>query len=293
MPASIVVVCPPTWIQSNPETAATNAYQQTGDDELIALAQRQFEEFLRQLMDAGIEVRQLAPPPGCPDAVFPNNWFATMPDGHLVFFPMMAPSRRAERQIEPLLDLLGGQDRWQVVHFEREEELGNYLEGTGSLVFDHQNRIGYAALSPRTTEKGVESASRVLDFEPLIFHASDAEVPVYHTNVVMSVGSDFAVICLEAIEERLALKAKLESTGKTVIDISREQMREFCGNIIELAGPVILMSDRAYSAFRPDQLEALAQGRKVIHPDISAIESMGGGSARCMVAEVFLPKAEG
>jgi len=291
MLAPAVVVCPPDWIASNPETAETNAYQQEGSAEDRALAVTQFRRFVDELETAGIQVIQLSPPPGTPDAVFPNNWFSTHGNGDLAIYPMRAVSRRQERDVAGLQRALvtAGFSPAQTLDFTDLEDENEFVEGTGSLIFDHTNRLAYACLSPRTTEFAVGTVCQALDYLPVLFRATDLDMEVYHTNVVMALGSDFAVICLEAVEDPRALIKSLEDTGKQVVEITREQMRAFCGNVIELAGPVILMSDCAYQRFRPDQLAVLNKGRQIIHPDISAIEKLGGGSARCMVAEVLLP----
>lgn len=286
--ADTVVVCAPDWIASNPETAATNAYQQTGSEGDREVAKTQYRDFVAALRLAGIEVLELDPPKHAPDAVFPNNWFSTHPDGTLTLYPMLAESRRLERQPEKLKRLLSDFLIVRELDFTgREPEA--IVEGTGSLVFDPTGHTAYAAISPRTDRDLTEEICRGLGYEAYFFESADRDLPVYHTNVVMGVGRDFAVVCLDAVEDQTPLRAHLEVAGKTVIEITREQMGEFCGNVIELAG-VVLMSDRAFHAFEPAQLEVLSRDRQIVHPDISAIEKMGGGSARCMVAEVFLPR---
>jgi hypothetical protein len=285
--AEAVVVCPPKWIQSNPDTASTNAYQSAGTDKDRDLASRQYAEFVRELRGAGIDVLELEPPEDAPDAVFPNNWFSTHADGTLAFYPMLAESRRRERQPEALRRLLASFNIVRELDYTGYEP-DRFLEGTGSIVFDPVGRTAYAALSPRTDVEVLDRVCEDLGCNPFVFEASDAEMPVYHTNVVMGVGRDFAVVCLEAVTDPTPLQAHLEVAGKDVVEINREQMRSFCGNVIELAG-LVLMSDQAFRAFEPEQLEVLSRDRRIIHPDISAIEKMGGGSARCMVAEVLLP----
>lgn len=291
-PASAVIVCPPTWIASNPETAQTNAYQHEGTEADRNLATRQFFDFTKTLREAHIEVLELNPPLEAPDAVFPNNWFSTHHDGTLALYPMLAESRRRERNLGGLSQLLekGGFAVEQLRDFTEFEKYGRNLEGTGSIVFDHTHRIAYACTSPRTHPEVLAIACASLDYQPVAFEAADAEMPIYHTNVAMAVGSDFAVVCLEAVAEPKELLTNLHVTGKTIIDITRAQMRSFCGNVIELAGPIVLMSTQAHEAFLPTQRAVLERNRSIIHADISAIERMGGGSARCMVAEIFLPK---
>jgi hypothetical protein len=293
MLASVVVVCPPTWIDSNSETASTNAYQHAGSEADRLLAQEQFRVFVCALREAGIDVLELDPPSNAPDAVFPHTGFSTQPDGTLVLYPMLAESRRQERDPAGLRQVLlsSGYRVEREVDFTALEIEGEFLEGTGSLVMDHANRHAYAALSPRTTPRALRVVCAGLGYAATEFRAEDQGMAVYHTNVVMAVGSDFAVVCREAIADPRPLDESLGSTGKKVIDISREQMRAFCGNILELAGPVVLMSSQAYAAFDPAQLAILEEGRRIVHADISAIEQLGGGSARCMVAEVFLPSA--
>jgi hypothetical protein len=287
--ARTVVVCPPTWIASNPETAATNAYQQPGTEADRALAQEQFAGFVSMLRGAGVEVLELPPVDDCPDAVFPNNWFSTHADGSVLLYPMLAESRRRERQPEALRSLLREFEIGSEVSFTQSEEVGWFLEGTGSMVFDPTGPAVYAAISPRTHEEVLDFVCAVLHVEPFLIYTCDAGMEIYHTNVVMAVGSDFAVVCQDAVSNRTALAEKLRSTGKEIIDITREQMRAFCGNVLELEAGVV-MSSRAYDAFTPEQRAVLAESRSILHSDISAIEKLGGGSTRCMLAEIFLPR---
>lgn len=287
--ARTVVVCPPTWIASNPETAATNAYQQPGTEADRALAQEQFAGFVSMLRGAGVEVLELPPVGDCPDAVFPNNWFSTHFDGTLALYPLMAESRRRERQPEALRALLGGFEIIDEASFASFEEMGWFLEGTGSLVFDPETKDVYAAISGRTCEEALDMIAAMLHVDPFPIYTCDAGMEVYHTNVVMAVGTDFSVVCLEAVSNRSALAEKLRLNGKEIIEITREQMRQFCGNVLEVEAGVV-MSTRAYDAFTAAQRAILSRNRPLLHSDISAIEKLGGGSARCMLAEIFLPR---
>lgn len=293
MLAKAVLVRPPEWIVSNPETAATNAYQVVGDEQDRAIAQRQFRAFCTELGAVGIDVVEMPAGAGCPDAVFPNNWFSTHEDGKVAIYPMMAESRRRERDLPLLTQKLSGAgfEVSEILDFTDFERAGHFLEGTGSLVIDHWSRIAYACLSARTHREAVITVCDRMKWRPVIFEARDSEMPVYHTNVVMGVASDFAVVCAEAITAHDAVMSALQASGRSIVEISRQQMRSFCGNIIELAGPTVLMSNQAREAFHPDQLAVLGRNRKIISPDISAIERLGGGSARCMVAEIFLPRS--
>jgi len=287
----------PIGFRSNPETSDDNAFQRPPGDEspeAIELAAR--EEFARlrgALESRGVEVdwRPASGNRGTPDAVFPNNWFSTHAEGTLVLYPMRPPSRRLERRAE-IIDALRARYP-EVVDLTAHEAEGRFLEGTGSLVIDEAARIVYASESPRTDRRLVEAWAQRLDYDPVIFRAFDAEGhPIYHTNVLLSVGSGWAVVCVEAIDplDRSEVLASLAETGHETIDISPEQMGAFCGNVLELenerGGKLVVMSDRAFHAFTDEQRAALGRHAELVHADLTTIEMHGGGSARCMLAEL-------
>jgi hypothetical protein len=288
----------PVGFRSNLETAADNAFQRPPGDEspqAIEIAAREEFARLREALEShGVEViwRAAAANREAPDAVFPNNWFSTHAGGTLVLYPMMAPSRRLERRAEIVTALRESYPL--IVDLTASEAEGRYLEGTGSLVIDELAQIVYAGESPRTDPRLVEAWAERMGYEPVIFRATDgADRPIYHTNVVMSVGSDWAVLCVEAVDplDRSEVLAMLAESGHETIDISLEQMEAFCGNVLELENDrgdrLVVMSDRAFYAFTPEQREILSSRAELVHADLTTIETHGGGSARCMIAELY------
>jgi hypothetical protein len=287
----------PIGFRSNPETLADNAFQRPPGDEspqAIEIAAREEFARLREALESrGVEVEWRAARGNreAPDAVFPNNWFSTHAAGRLVLYPMRSPTRRLERREELIAELRA---RYSVVvDLTGYEADDRFLEGTGSLVIDERAGIVYASESPRTDRRLVEVWAEQLALEPIIFRATDAaDRPIYHTNVVMSVGTAWAVVCSPAVDplDRPELLASLAESGHDTIDISFEQMEAFCGNVLELendrAEKLIVMSDRAFLAFTDDQRAALAMHADLVHADLTTIETHGGGSARCMLAEL-------
>ncbi len=287
----------------NAETAVSNAFAEPSlapADQLQAQARHEFEALRARLLQAGVDVTVFddPPTPHTPDALFPNNWFSTHDDGTLVLYPMAAASRRAERRpalIAALRQL--GFDR--VIDLSHHELAGRFLEGTGSLVLDRRGRIAYAATSLRTHPQLVAEFARALGYRPLVFSTQLPQgQPVYHTNVVMSVGSTLAVVCLEAIadaEQRAQVRAALADSGRAILPISLAQLAAFAGNLLQLHSrdghALWVMSSRAHAALTPDQRADLARDATIVHTPLPTIESVGGGSARCMLAELFLPAA--
>lgn len=287
----------PVGFAANPETADDNAFQRPieGDVEAVRRkAKAEFDRMVATLRDRGVEVEVFTPPDGATtDAVFPNNWFSTSSDGTLLLYPMRAPSRRRERRPE-LVETLRGR-YGTVIDLTGEEASDRFLEGTGSLVVDEAGRIVYANTSSRTDPDLAEDWAERFGHDLVMFRARDRDGrEVYHTNVVMSVGTDWAVVCGAAIEEsvdRSEVLATLAETGHETIEITLDQMHEFCGNVLELENAkgkrLIVMSERAQAAYRPDQLEILAKHAEIIAIDLTTIETHGGGSARCMLAELY------
>jgi hypothetical protein len=287
----------PIGFRSNPETLADNAFQlPSGDESPQAIETAAREEFarLREALECrGVEVEWRAAGANreSPDAVFPNNWFSTHAGGRLVLYPMRAPSRRLERRAE-IVEVLRGRYP-HVLDLTAHEAEGRFLEGTGSLVIDDRAGIVYASESPRTDRGLVAEWAERMNLEPVVFRATDADGrPIYHTNVVMSVGGDWAVICIDAIDplDRSEVLATIAETGREAIDITRRQLEAFCGNVLELesgAGErLVVMSDRAYHAFAEEQRARLESGASIVHVDLKTIETHGGGGARCMLAEL-------
>ncbi|MFM2138698.1 MAG: hypothetical protein RJA57_1005 [Bacteroidota bacterium] len=299
--ASSILMVRPACFRFNEETAANNFFQHLPDREPHLIQQRALDEFdgvVRLLRDHGVSVRVVedTPEPCKPDAVFPNNWLGTAPDGRLFIFPLYAASRRSEKREEVLQQLANDYRIDDVQDWTEFEAEGRFLEGTGSMIIDHTNRMIYASLSERTHPALVEGFAARNGYQALLFMASHADGrPVYHTNVVLALGAGFCILCDEAIEEeweRIALHQLLGSTGHVIVSITREQMERFAGNVLMLTNAtdeqLIVISRTALAALRSDQVQALEAHGTLLVADIPTIESVGGGSVRCMFAELFL-----
>jgi hypothetical protein len=289
----------------NPQTAASNAFQQVpsaaGATEIQGLALDEFDGLAKALQRSGVEVL-VAPDtvvPPKPDAIFPNNWVSFHFDGAVTLYPMLAPNRRWERREDILEQVVheGGFRVSRTFDLTHREAEGKFLEGTGSLVLDRPHRVAYASLSPRTDLDVLGEFAQLLDYELVTFEGQGAAAqPVYHTNVVMAIGTRFAVVCGEAIVEPLHREAvfnKLRAAGHDIVDISLRQMLEFAGNVLELApaaGHVIALSTTAWRSLEPAQKRILESHAEVVPSAIPTIERFGGGGVRCMLAEIHLPK---
>lgn len=288
----------------NAETAENNAFQSRDNlmsaQEMRTHAMAEFDAFVAKLREAGVDVivAEDSAVPAKPDAVFPNNWVTFHQEGYVVTYPMFAPTRRLERQEAVIETVLQHGFRAEArFHFEDNEARDRFLEGTGSIIFDHQHRLAYACLSPRTEASLLEELCQKIGYEKVVFHSVDAQgQDIYHTNVMMALGETFVVICLDSVrdaEERRMLETRFKETNKEIVDISLDQMNAFAGNMLQvrnLAGQVILvMSNTAYHALTPAQIAQLEKHTQLLHSPINTIETYGGGSARCMMAEVFLP----
>jgi len=289
----------------NEETAANNAFQSRDGkmtaEEMRQNAVREFDSFVQHLRDAGVNVivADDSPSPAKPDAVFPNNWVSFHQEGLVVTYPMFAPTRRRERREEVIEEILQqGFSAQNRIHLESSEATNRYLEGTGSIIFDHQHRLAYACLSARTDAGLLEELCQKIGYQKVVFHAVDANgQDIYHTNVMMALGETFVVICLDSVRdtaERKMLEEKFKATGKEIVDITLAQMNAFAGNMLQVrntAGDTILvMSEQAYRSLTPAQIKTLEKHTRLLHSPIETIETYGGGSARCMMAEVFLPE---
>lgn len=300
-----VLMIRPAHFGSNPETAASNVFQQRGAlPQAQELALREFDLMVTALRRAGVSVELFAdtPSPVRPDAVFPNNWVSFHTDGTVVLYPMQAQNRRWERRSD-LLEALCRERGYRITRVEdlsAAELDGRFLEGTGSLVLDRVHRIAYACLSARTDEKLLRVWGQRLGYEVFPFHAVDTGGrPVYHTNIMLCIGRRFAVLCAEAVPEngeRQRLLQSLESNGREVIVIDRAQMSRFAGNLLELAtadgGALIVLSARALRALTPAQRAALESHGHLLACPVNTIETCSGGSVRCMLAEIFLPRED-
>lgn len=306
--ASSVILVRPTGFRFDPETAETNDFQQPiPADDVQRLAAEEFDALLEALRGCGIGITVLDPfDPKAPNAVFPNNWFSTHADGRIVLYPMRTPSRRAERDPDMAATLRReGFTTEEVLDLSGWEHSGRILEGTGSLVLDRMHKRAFACLSPRTTESALIDWCDQFRYTPVAFTATmDGRIngsPVYHTNVVMSIGEKFAVVCFDAMPypaERQEVEEELAKSGREVIAISIVQLYKYVGNMLELSGTskgrqqsFTFLSETAFHALRPHQRIALERHTQLIPVPIPTIEAIGGGSIRCMLAENFLPRS--
>lgn len=282
----------------NEQTSSNNAFQSRGDEEgAQKRALEEFDGFVRLLRDAGVDVNVIedTPKPHTPDSIFPNNWFSTHEGGTLVLYPMFALNRRSERKPAAIDFLRKKCGYTRVIDLTGYEKDNKFLEGTGSMVIDRDCDLVYACRSPRTNEEVLERVAEELNFDYFLFDAiDDRGASIYHTNVMMGVGSKFVVVCLDSlpdINDRNNLIGLVEESEKELIEISTAQMSEFAGNMLELSGDngekLLVMSARARRSLFPEQLERLSKYCKIISPDLDTIERNGGGSARCMIAELF------
>jgi len=295
----------PSRFECNMQTTASNAFQKQSSDPVAAQAAalREFDAYVEQLRAVGVDVmvEQDMVEPHTPDSIFPNNWVSFHQDGSVVLYPMEAPNRRLERN-ETILKRIKEKFDIKKIHDLSSFELeAKYLEGTGSLVLDREHRIAYVCRSSRSNPAVMNEFSALLDYTAFWFKAQDAHGrDIYHTNVMMSVGRVLAVVCLDAIRdenERNGLTQLLETTGKAILDISFSQMLSFAGNVLELLNaqgePILAMSQRAWHSLNTDQKSLLTQYVKPVIAQLDTIETLGGGGARCMIAEIHLPLRQG
>ena len=294
----------PASFGANEETAATNFFQSTGTEtdprSIQQAALNEFDNMVELLRQHEIKVLVIDDTltPVKPSAVFPNNWLSTSPEGIVSVFPLYAPNRRPEKR-DDILKMLAEKFVVKALQDWSEFEVeGKFLEGTGSMVIDHENKVIYTCYSPRTDVSVLEKFANANKYRAIIFFAVDNEGhPVYHTNVMMTLGENFAIVCEEAIEEEwelIAVRQLLESSGHEVIRITKDQMHSFAGNMLHVKNSkgekFLLMSQTAFNSLNEEQKEELAARSKLLAIPISVIERTEGGSVRCMIAEIFLEK---
>ena len=304
-----ILMIRPVAFRMNEQTAVNNYYQKVLDNLLPATvnakAQQEFDDFVEKLRAVGVNVIVVDDTlnPDTPDSIFPNNWISFHENADVVLYPMFAENRRKERR-EEVLDLLEEQDFEieNIVDYTDAEEDGYYLEGTGSIVLDRTNAKAYCALSPRADEELFIEFCEDFDMHPVIFEAFqtvDGERKlIYHTNVMMCIGETFAIICSECIDDKKERKMVLDflkADGKEIIVITEKQVNNFAGNMLEVRGSndkkYLVMSDSAHQSLTSKQIEQLEKHAQIISSSLDTIEACGGGSARCMMAEIFLPKS--
>ncbi|WP_442846475.1 citrulline utilization hydrolase CtlX [Leeuwenhoekiella sp. H156] len=298
----------PAAFRMNEQTAVNNYFQEKlsiNNEEINAKAQQEFDAFVNKLRSHGIEVLVLQDQKelDTPDSIFPNNWVSTHENGNVAIYPMYAENRRKERR-EEFFELLeeSGFKIKSVVDYTEAEEEGIFLEGTGSIVLDRQNELAYCALSARADEELFIEFCEDFEYFPVVFNAYQSvdgkRLPIYHTNVMMCVAEEFCVICLDTIDDKKERKLvidQLKKSGKEIIAISEEQMHQFAGNMLQVRNDqgekFLVMSASAHNSLNAQQIAQITKYCQIISSDLHTIETCGGGSARCMMAEVFLPRA--
>jgi hypothetical protein len=297
-----VLMIRPVRFYPNPETATDNAFQRNADRDsnaLTLMARKEFDAAVQTLRAAGINVHVFedTTEPEKPDAVFPNNWISTHHDWRMALFPMYSVLRRRERRQDIVEELRKHYRVTDVIDYSTFEDEGCCLEGTGSLVFDHVNKIAYVSLSNRSNPKVVQRFAQDFGYEPIIFTSIGSNgQPIYHTNVMMCIGTAFAMVGLEMIPnkaERQKVRVRLEKTGKEIVELSADQIANFAGNAIELhdkhGEKLLVLSTRAAQALTEEQRETLTRYARFVPLELPTIE-LGGGSARCMIATIHLPR---
>jgi hypothetical protein len=305
-----VLMIRPVAFRMNEQTTENNYFQKVLDGILPATvnakAQAEFDNFVSKLKSVGVNVIVVEDTlePSTPDSIFPNNWVSFHQTGDVAVYPMFAENRRLERR-DDILDLLEEKGFYieNVIDYTIAEEAGIYLEGTGSLVLDRENAKVYCALSPRAEEELVIEFCEDFEMNPVIFEAfqtvNGERKPIYHTNVMMCVAEKFAVICADAIDDKKERKMVidcLKSDGKEIIYLTEEQINHFAGNMLEVRGAddkrYTIMSEAAKQTLNKGQINQIEKYTEILSVNLDTIEACGGGSARCMLAEVFLPLAE-
>lgn len=303
-----VLMIRPVRFRTNEETIVNNYFQKginITQEEINRKAQQEFDTLVQKLREVGVHVIQVEDiyEQDTPDSIFPNNWISFHNNGDVAIYPMFAENRRRERR-EDILDIVeeAGFEIENVFDYTEAENEGIFLEGTGAMVLDRIHRKAYCALSPRASEELFIEFCEDFEYTPVIFRAfqkTDGELkPIYHTNVMMALGRTFAIVCLDTIEdknERKNVLNHLKEDKKEIITISREQVDYYAGNMLEVKGKehsYLVMSQTAYKSLTPQQIEAIERHTQILYSDLSTIEICGGGSARCMLAEVFLPHSK-
>jgi len=303
-----VLMIRPVRFRTNEETIVNNYFQKginITQEEINRKAQQEFDMLVQKLKEVGVHVIQVEDiyEQDTPDSIFPNNWISFHNNGDVAIYPMFAENRRRERR-EDILDIVeeAGFEIENVFDYTEAENEGIFLEGTGAMVLDRIHRKAYCTLSPRASEELFIEFCEDFEYTPVIFRAfqkTDGELkPIYHTNVMMALGRTFAIVCLDTIEdkkERKNVLNHLKEDKKEIITISREQVDYYAGNMLEVKGKehsYLVMSQTAYESLTPQQIEAIERHTQILYSDLSTIEICGGGSARCMLAEVFLPHSK-
>jgi hypothetical protein len=283
----------------NAETAVNNSFQIKGEQaNLTEKAIAEFDNFVQLLESEGVDVTVVedSPSPHTPDAIFPNNWISFHESGVYCLYPMFAPNRRKERK-EEVLDIVKKKFNYRkLIDFTGYESKGQFLEGTGSMVLDRDRRLAYACLSPRTDISVLKEFCNTMGYKPIVFHSTDEKgLAIYHTNVMMCVADQFVVICMDSItdsEEKKYITETILASGKQIFEITSAQMNQFAGNMLQLENKIhekiMVMSSAAWNSLDQNQKLLLSQHNRIVQASLQNIESNGGGSARCMIAEIHI-----
>lgn len=298
-----VLMIEPIAFGFNEQTAVNNYFQVQQEGNVQDEALKEFKVFVEKLRAKGINVITIKDTldPKTPDSIFPNNWVSFHRDGKVVLYPMFAENRRLERREDIIKQIKEQFTINEIIDYSDIEKDNKFLEGTGSMIFDHDNKIAYGSVSLRLDEDLFRKFCSEFGFKPVVFHsyqtAGDERLPIYHTNVMMCVADRFVVICLDCIDNELEREKVIETiknSGKELIEISEDQMQHFAGNMLQVQNnsgeKFLVMSQSAYKSLNQEQVAAIEKYCEIIYSDLEVIETNGGGSARCMLAEVFLPK---
>lgn len=298
-----VLMIEPVAFGFNEQTAVNNYFQVQQEGNVQDKALKEFNAFVEKLRAKDINVITIKDTlePKTPDSIFPNNWVSFHADGKVVLYPMFAENRRLERRDDIINQIKERFNITEIVDYSETEKDNLFLEGTGSMIFDHDNKLAYGSVSLRLYEGLFRKFCSDFGFQPVVFHsyqtAGEERLPIYHTNVMMCVADKFVVICLDCIDdesERNNVIETIKNSGKELIEISEDQMQNFAGNMLQVHNKsgekFLVMSQSAYKSLNRDQVSAIEKYCEIIYSDLEVIETNGGGSARCMLAEVFLPK---
>lgn len=298
-----VLMIEPVAFGFNEQTAVNNYFQVQQEGNAQDKALKEFNAFVEKLRAKDINVITIKDTlePKTPDSIFPNNWVSFHADGKVVLYPMFAENRRLERRDDIINQIKEQFEVTEVIDFSGAEKDNLFLEGTGSMIFDHDNKLAYGSVSLRLDEGLFRKFCSDFGFQPMVFHsyqtAGEERLPIYHTNVMMCVADQFVVICLDCIDdesERNNVIETIKNSGKELIEISEDQMQNFAGNMLQVQNKsgekFLVMSQSAYKSLNRDQVSAIEKYCEIIYSDLEVIETNGGGSARCMLAEIFLPK---
>ena len=298
-----VLMIEPVAFGFNEQTAVNNYFQVQQEGNVQDKALKEFNAFVEKLRAKDINVITIKDTlePKTPDSIFPNNWVSFHADGKVVLYPMFAENRRLERRDDIINQIKEQFEVTEVIDYSGAEKDNLFLEGTGSMIFDHDNKLAYGSVSLRLDEGLFRKFCSDFGFQPMVFHsyqtAGEERLPIYHTNVMMCVADQFVVICLDCIDdesERNNVIETIKNSGKELIEISEDQMQNFAGNMLQVQNKsgekFLVMSQSAYKSLNRDQVSAIEKYCEIIYSDLEVIETNGGGSARCMLAEVFLPK---